>query len=187
MVHRLLYGRSSLISRPSLSQPDKGERVPGPEQSGHRSSGYWCLFSTGREPIVTASPLNKILTSRARSGIRQPKDPAAGAHQRHNKRYLAVPSVVTHTTASAARAKSGNSGAKGSACLQSTCVSQALERIRQVAAAVCRHLPEARAVCINSTPTATARAAEWSATQEIETDPSTCKTRLAQRQAKCAN
>src|SRR5262245_17295975 len=47
-------------------------------------------------------------------------------------------------------------GAKGNACQQSTCraqdrvgVSQALERIRQAAAAAWRHAPEARAVCIN--------------------------------------
>ena len=47
-------------------------------------------------------------------------------------------------------------GTKGNAGQQSTCraqsrvsVSQALERIRQTAAAACRHVPEARAVCIN--------------------------------------
>src|SRR5215467_9233614 len=63
---------------------------------------------------------------------------------------------VNKAVPTAAELVEPRAGAKGNACQQSTCraqdrvsVSQALERMRQAAAAAWRHAPEARAVCIN--------------------------------------
>src|SRR6516162_5677000 len=63
---------------------------------------------------------------------------------------------VNKAVPTAAELVEPRAGAKGNACQQSTCraqdrvsVSQALERIRQAAAAAWRYAPEARAVCIN--------------------------------------
>src|SRR5215475_9134582 len=62
---------------------------------------------------------------------------------------------VNKAVPTAAELVEPRAGAKGNACQQSTCraqdrvsVSQALERIRQAAAAAWRYAPEARAVCI---------------------------------------
>jgi RNA-directed DNA polymerase len=76
----------------------------------------------------------------------------------HGKSDSAIVAVKPANKAvlAAAELVEPRAGAKGNVRQQGTCraqyresVSQALERIRQAAAAACRHVPEARAVCIN--------------------------------------